>query len=156
VAETALLEVLDRLEDPLAAGVPDVVVGQRDPVDADVRQPVDQRGIGGEDGARGVEPEAIWSRVLEVGDRDVGRRDELADDARVAGAACVGGVPAERRAVLAAARDVRRPAVEREVDPLAVDLDRLVHATVEQDVAAREQRPRRRRIVRRRVRGGGR
>ena len=59
----------------------------------------------------------------------------------VAGPLGVRQVPAERRAVLAATGDVGRPAVEREVGALALDLQGLVHAAVEHDVAAGEQRP---------------
>ena len=54
------------------------------------------------------------------------------------------------RAVLAAAGDLGRAAVEREVDALALDPDGLVDAAVEQDVATGEQGPGRGRVVRRR------
>ena len=40
-----------------------------------------------------------------------------------------------------AAGDVGGPAIEREVRALALDLERLVHAAVEHDVAAGEERP---------------
>ena len=90
---------------------------------------------------------AVRGRVLEVGDGDVGALDQGAERSGVAGPLGVRQVPAERRAVLAAAGDVGRPAVEREVGALALDVQGLVHASVEHDVAAGEQRPGRRRVV---------
>ena len=106
-----------------------------------------RRRIGREDGALGVPLRGVRGRVLEVGDGDVGALDQGAERAGVAGPLGVRQVPAERRAVLAAAGDVGRPAVEREVGALALDVQGLVHAAVEHDVAAGEQRPGRRRVV---------
>ena len=44
--DAALRDVLDRLEEAGPAGIPDVVVGERDVVDAGVLQPVDQLRVG--------------------------------------------------------------------------------------------------------------
>ena len=59
-------------------------------------------------------------------------------------------VPAHRRAVLAAAGDLDRAAVEREVRAAPGVLDRERHAAVQEDVAARDERPGVGRVV-----GGG-
>ena len=131
---------------PSRPGIADVVVGERDPVEAGVdearrcgpgwpRRPVPWRGSA----------KPVGRRVLEVGDREVGARDEVADDAGVAGPLRVRQVPADRRAVLAAAGDLDGAAVEREVGAAPASLIASAHAAVEQDVAAGEQRPGRRR-----------
>ena len=119
--DAALRDVLDRLEQPGRAGVADVVVGQRDVVDAGVGQAVDEPRVGREDRPRGVEARVVRRRVLEVGDGDVGALDQVAERAGVAGPLRVRQVPAERRAVLAAAGDLGRAAVEREVGALALE-----------------------------------
>ncbi len=139
--QATLGEVLDRLEDPLPAGIADVVVREGDVVQAGVHQAVHQGRFGREHGPLGVPARVVGSRVLEVGDGDIGTRDELPEGTGVARPLRVRQIPPECRTVLAAARDVRGPAIEREVRALALDDQRLVHAPVEHDVAPGEQRP---------------
>ena len=146
--DPVLPDVADRLEHPRPAGVTDVVVGERHPVDARVRQALDVGGVGREARAAAVEPERVGGGVLEVGDGEVRALDEVAHRAAIARPVGVRQVPAERRAVLAGAGDVHRAAVEREVDVLR--LDRQRHAAVEEDVAAGDEGPGGGRVVARR------
>ena len=81
--ETALLRIRDRLQDPVVSGVADVVVGDRDIVDARLDEPIDQRRVGGEDRLRRMPGEPVRGGVLEVRHRDVGARDDLPHGAGV-------------------------------------------------------------------------
>ena len=107
-----------------------------------------RRRIGGERRPARVIAEPVGRRVLEVGDGQVRAGDHVPDGSGIPGPPRPGQVPTHRRAVLAARGDLGRPAVEREVDTLAPDAHRLIDTAVEQDVAARERRPGRRRIER--------
>ena len=91
-----MLEVGDRLEDPVAAGVADVVVGDPDPVEPGIGEALDQLRVGREDRPVRVVAERVRGRILEVGDRDVRRLDEMANGTGVTGPGNPRQVPAER------------------------------------------------------------
>ena len=133
-------EVRDRLEDARPTGVADVVVGHPDVVDPGIGQALDELRVGREDRPFGVITEVVGRRVLEVGNRQVRPADQLTHGARIAGPLRPRQVPVERGAAVAGG-DLGRPAIEWEVDPLALDLHRLRHAAVEHDVAAGDERP---------------
>ena len=118
-----------------------------------VREALDQGRIGREDRPRRVVAEPVRGRVLEVRDREVRAADQRAHRPAVAGPLRLRDLPAERGAA-GPAGDVGGPAVEREVDALAVDLDGLGDAAVEQDVAAGDERPERGRVEGRARPGG--
>ena len=102
----------------------------------------------------GVVAERIRRRVLEVRDRDVGALEEVAHRARRRRSASPAAPPSRRPEQHVWPVMSARAAVEREVDALLLDLDGLRDAAVEQDVAARDERPERRRVERRPCRAG--
>ena len=142
VRDVVLVEVLDRLEDPVVPGVADVVVGHRHPVEAGVLERGDVGGVRGEHGARRVEAPVVGGRVLEVGDGDVGALRQVAERAGVCPARFVYAVsqPNGEQSLHVPVMSAEA-AVEREVGARGVVVDGELHAPIEQDVAARDHRP---------------
>ena len=123
-----------------------MVVGQRDEVDAGVRETLDERRIGAEHGPGGVELEGIGGRILEVGDREIRVTDQGTNGAGIAGSLEPRQIPPERGAAVAR-RDRDAAPVEREIHALAVGFDGLGDASIEQDVATRHEGPGEGRVI---------
>ena len=110
----------DRLEEAGRAGIADVVVGERDVVDPGVGQAVDEPRVGREvwsprRGSAGCSGAGFSKLAMAMSAPSMRSRTTPALPVRFV----YGSVPAERRAVLAAAGDLGRPAIEREVGALA-------------------------------------
>ena len=141
-----LADVRDRLDDPVGPGIADVVVRQRDDVDAGTGQADLERRIEREPQPVRVPAEVVGCRALVVDDRKVSALEQPSYRPRLSGAASRDLGPAELVAA-AAGRDLPEAAVPREVGPLAEPHGLAVDVAVEVDVAGRRQRPDRGRVV---------
>ena len=129
-------------QDALGPVVLDVVVGQRQPVDAGTREDAGEVGPAREAQTGRVEVPGLGRRHLVVGDGEIGLPEQAPHGTLTPGQ----DVPrhevvAEDRVAADVPGDARGPAVEGEVHAPALAHDRVVDAAVGEGIAAGDQHP---------------